>query len=246
MANAEAVASARRFKPGLGYQSVLSIAFLLVVLFMVNAFAGTIWLARHHLPLDAVIFVLMFGLAGILAVYAGVFLFSASHSRVELGPDKVHLVLPNWRGPSPLFPYSESEIAYSDIATVETRGEIYRYFILPVSVRSASLVKKDGQRVTLGYMLTNSPDPAMPFNAIAAEIAKRAGAALTDNGVVEAGRGLRALTQDEPAWDAPELAPERVAFLEAQGNLRWKVLAGVGLAVAALAIGFQAYRFFGA
>jgi hypothetical protein len=52
--------------------------------------------------------------------------------------------------------------------------------------------------------------------------------------------------QDKPAWDAPQLAPDRTAFLQAQGNLRWKVLADVGPAVALLAIGFQAYRFSGA
>jgi hypothetical protein len=57
---------------------------------------------------------------------------------------------------------------------------------------------------------------------------------------------LRALIQDDPAWDAQQLARDRAAFLQAQGNLRWKVLAGVGLAVAVSAIGFQVYRFFGA
>jgi hypothetical protein len=251
MVNAQGIAEAGAadavdYRPGRGYQGVLSAAFFLIVLFMFNALAGAIWLATHRLPIDAVIFLLMFAGAGVLVLYCGLFLFSASHSSIALGADRVRVMLPNWRGPSPLFPYGEAEVVYADIAAVETRSEFYRYLILPVAMRSASLVKKSGERMTLGYVLSNSLDPAMPFPAIAEEIARRAGVPVVDKGVVEAGQGLRTLVQDEPAWDAPQLSPERVTELQAKADLRWKLAMGAGLVVAVMAVIFQAMRFFGA
>ena len=233
------------YKPSRGLQGVLSVTFFLIVLFMVNALAGAIWLATHNLRIDSVVFVLMFATALVLLLYAGIFLFAASHSVVALGPDKATMVLPNWRGPSPLFPYTETEVPYADLAAVETRGEIYRYFVLPVSVRSSCLVRKDGKRMTLGYIRSNSLDPAMPFHTIAEDVARRAGVPLVDRGTVEAGRGLRALVQEEPGWDAPEIPADRVALLQARENLGWKIVFGIGLVVAVLAVGFQASRFFG-
>jgi hypothetical protein len=234
------------YRPSRGLQSVLGVTFLVLMLFMVNALAGAIWLATHNLPTDSVIFAVMFATSAALLVYAGLFLFAASHSEVRLGPDRAMLVLPNWRGPTPLFPYTETEVRYADLEGVETRGEIYRYLILPVSVQSACLVRKDGRRLTLGYIRAMSQDHAMPFHDIAAEIAQRAGVPLTDRGVVDAGRGVHALVQDEPEWDEPQLAPERVAALHRQESLRLKILMGLGLAAAIAAIGFQLTRMVGA
>jgi hypothetical protein len=246
MTDGQPVRGITHYKPSRGLRGVLSVTFFLIVLFMVNALAGAIWLATHNLHTDSVIFVLMFATGAVLLLYAGIFLFAYSHSEVMLGPDKAMLVLPNWRGPSPLFPYTETEVAYSNIAAVETRCEVYRYFVLPVSVRSACLVGKDGRRLTLGYVRSNSLDPAMPFPMIAEDFARRAGVPLVDRGVVEAGRGLRALVQDEPGWDAPAIPADRAAYLEKRENLGWKVAMGAGAAVILLAIGFQVSRFFGA
>jgi hypothetical protein len=227
MTDAQPSLGITQYRPSRGLRGVLSVTFFLIMLFMVNALAGAIWLATHNLHTDSVIFALMFATGGVLLLYAGIFLFAASHSEVTLGPDKATLVLPNWRGPSPLFPYTETEVAYSNIAAVETRGEIYRYFVLPVSVR-------------------NSLDPAMPFHAIAEDLARRAGVPLVDRGIVEAGQGLRALVQDEPGWDAPCIAADRAAFLEKRENLGWKIAMGLGAVAILLAIGFQVSRFFGA
>lgn len=245
MADGRVAGSTVFYRPSRGLQGVLSLTFFLIVLFMVNALAGAIWLATHNLQTDSIVFALMFATAGVLLLYAGIFLFAASHSEVALGPDKATLVLPNWRGPTPLFPYTETEVPYANLAAVETRGEIYRYFILPVSVQSASLVRKDGKRLTLGYARSHAHDPAMPYHAIAEDIAKRAGVPLVDKGTVEAGRGLRALIQDEPDWDAPNLADDRIAQLRRQENIRWKLLMGTGLVLALLAVGFQVSRMMG-
>jgi hypothetical protein len=235
-----------QYKHSRGHRGVLSVTFFLIVLFMVNALAGAVWLATHNLHTDSVVFVLMFATGAVLLLYAGLFLFAAAHSEVTLGPDKATLVLPNWRGPSPLFPYTETEVRYSDITAVETRSEVYRYFVLPVSVRSACLVSKDGRRLTLGYVRSNSLDPAMPFPTIAEDFARRAGVPVLDRGIVEAGRGLRALVQDEPGWDAPAIAAERAEFLHRRESLGWKIVMGAGAVALLLAVGFQVSRFFGA
>ena len=245
MANVKVLDEVTRYRPSRGLQSILSVTFFLIVLFMVNALAGALWLATHNLQTDSVIFFMMFVTGGVLLLYAGIFLFAASHSEVHLGPDKATFVLPNWRGPTPLFPYTECEVAYQDLAAVETRGEIYRYVVLPVIVQSACLVRKDGRRLTLGYVRENSEDPPMPFHTIAKQIAERAGVPLIHRGIVEGNAGLRALVQDEPGWDAPELSAERLASVRRLESIGWKILFAA-LAVAAIAaIAFQASRMVG-
>lgn len=210
-----------RFSPPRALQIVLSVAFFFLLLFMVNAFAGSIWLAIHHLQLDAIIFALMFVLGGILLFYAGIFLFAASHARVSLGADAANFVLPNWRGPTPLFPYSECTIPYSDLAGVETRSEIYRYFVLPVIVQSACLVRRDGRRLTLGYVQEKPLDPWIPFHTIAEQLAQRASVQITHRGVVDGSSGLRALLQDEPPWDTPEIPEEKAEAIRKRERLGW-------------------------
>lgn len=242
MANVKVIDEITRYRPSRGLQSILSVTFFFIVLFMVNALAGAIWLATHNLQTDSAIFFLMFVTGGVLLLYAGIFLFAASHSEVHLGPDKATLVLPNWHGPTPLFPYTECEVAYKDLSAVETRDEIYRYLVLPVIVKSACLVRKDGKRLTLGYVSENSEDPPMPFHTIAARIAERAGVPVTYRGIVEGNAGLRALIQEEPGWDAPELTAERLEAVRKLESTGWKLLIG-GLAVAAIAaVAFQILR----
>ena len=209
------------YKPPRALQIILSVGFFLLILFMVNAFAGSIWLAMRNLELDAVIFGLTFVLGGVLLFYAGLFLFAASHSRVNLNADAANFVLPNWRGPTPLFPYSECTIPYSDVAAVETRSEIYRYFVLPVIVQSASVVRKDGRRLTLGYVQEQPLDPWIPFHTIAEQVAQRASVPITHRGVVDGSTGLRALVQDEPPWDTPEISEEKVEAIRKRERLSW-------------------------
>ncbi len=233
------------YKPPRGLQTVLGVSFFFMLLFMVNAIAGSIWLATRHLPTDAVIFFAMFLLGTVLLFYAGIFLFAASHSEVRVGPDRASMVLPNWRGPTPLFPYTECRIPYQDLSAVETRSEIYRYFVVPVIVRSACLVRKDGQRLTLGYVQDDPTDPWIPFHTIAEQIAERAGVPMVNKGFVECSSGLRALVQDEPAWDAPSIAPEKVERIRRLEQLGWTALIGILVLAVFAAVGFQVIRMFG-
>lgn len=245
MADAQVESDITRYRPSRGLQTILSVTFFLILLFMVNALAGALWLATHNLQGDSLIFMLMFVTGAVLLLYAGIFLFAASHSEVYLGPDKALMVLPNWRGPTPFFPYTECEVPYKDLAAVETRCEIYRYMVLPVIVQSASLVRKDGKRLTLGYVRENPEDPSMPFHTIAEQIAERAGVPLVHKGVVEGNNGLRALIQDEPGWDAPELDPARLDAIRRLEQVGWKVMVGVLAVATVAAIAFQASRMLG-
>jgi hypothetical protein len=245
MADVNVMNEVTRYRPSRGLQSILSVTFFFILLFMVNALAGAIWLATHNLQTDSLIFFLMFVTAGFLLLYAGIFLFAASHSEVHLGPEKATLVLPNWHGPTPLFPYTECEVPYKDLAAVETRSEIYHYFVLPVIVQAACLVRKDGKRLTLGYVRESTEEHSMPFHTIAEQIAARAGVPLVNRGIVEGNTGLRALVQDEPGWDAPEMSPERLEAARKKERIGWTALF-VALAVATFAaVAFQASRMFG-
>ncbi len=245
MANIKTTEGVTIYRPGGGLRFVLGAAFFFILLFLVNALAGAIWLAFHNLPVEAAIFFAM-ALAGAgLLLYATIYLFAASHMEVRLGPDTATFVVPDWRGPTPLFPYTECEIPYADVASVETRGEVYRYLLLPVIVEASCLLRKDGKRVTLGYVHENAEDPSMPFPSIAAQIAERAGVPVVQRGVVEGNRGLRALVQEEPEWSAPELPADRLEALRKSEHSRWKYV--IILLAAALAIGmaFQLYRLYG-
>lgn len=230
------------YKPPRALQFILAIAFFFLLLFIVNSMAGSIWLALRNLETDAVIFAVMFLLGTVLLFYTGIFLFAASHARINLDKEQAKFVLPNWRGPTPFFPYSECTIPYDDVAAVETRSEVYRYFVLPVIVRSASLVRKDGRRLTLGYVQEQPLDPWIPFHTIAEQVAARASVPITHRGVVDGSTGLRALIQDEPAWDAPEVPEDKVEALRKRERLGWVAVVFV-LALALFgAIAFQAMR----
>jgi hypothetical protein len=245
MANVDTDSTVLSYKSPRGLQTILGFGFFLTLLFMVNAIAGSIWLATRNLEVDAIIFFVMFIVGGILLIYAGIFLFAASHSEVHLGPDRATMVLPNWRGPTPLFPYMECRVPYQDLAAVETRSEVYRYFVVPVIVQSACLVRKDGERLTLGYVQENPQDPWIPFHTIAEQIAQRAGMSVVDKGMVECTPGLRALIQDEPGWDAPQIAPDRVAKLRKMERIGWTVLIATLVLVVLAAVLFQISRFAG-
>lgn len=128
---------------------------------------------------------------------------------------------------------------------METRSEVYRYFALPVTVRSASLVRKDGARLTLGYVQENPQDPWIPFHTIAEQIAERAGIPIVNRGTVDGSSGLRALVQDEPSWDTPEISAERVVKIQKAERIGWTALVMLLGLVIFTAVGFQIYRLTG-
>ncbi len=239
MAQATASGEIPAYMHGRGLRVILSIGFFLFLLFVINAGAGTVWLATHNLPGTATIFGVMFILGLVILLYIGIFLFAASHTRLELAEDGARMVLPNWRGPMPLFPYTEIEIPYNQILAVETRGEIYRYLLLPTLMRSVSIVRKDGERFTLGYIRESTTDPAVPFNEVAEQIAERAGVSINKRGVVDCGNRFRVMIQDEPSWDTNECAQVDVEKARNREKWLWMTAFAVFAIAVVAAIGFQ-------
>ncbi len=199
------------FKSGGALKTMLTISFAFLLFFVANSIAGAVWLAVRNLWTDAGIFIILFGIGVILILLNAIFLFAASHVEVRMEPDKTVMTLPNWRGPTPLFPYTQMQIPYKDIAGVETRREIYRYFNLPVVVHHSSFIRKDGKRFTLGYMRESSEDHAVPYREIAAELARRAGVGVIDRGIIEAGSREKSLLKDEPPWDVKPVDESQAA-----------------------------------
>ncbi|MDX2266456.1 MAG: hypothetical protein NW215_15970 [Hyphomicrobiales bacterium] len=233
------------FKPSRGLRTMLTISFALLLVFIANAAAGSVWLASRSLWGDATVFFLMLGVGAVLLLLNAVFLFAASHVEVRMEPEKCVMVLPNWRGPTPLFPYTQTEIPYKDVAAVETRSEFYKYFALPVAVHASSFVRRDGKRYTLGYMRESSEDHAVPYREIADELARRAGVPVTHRGVVAGGGRGRAILNDEPAWDAPALDESSIAALRSREGAFMKLAAGVFIAFVAVGLTFQVIKFAG-
>ncbi len=245
MTESDAKSEMLTYKPPRALQTILSIFFLILLLFMVNAIAGSVWLAMRNLQLDSIIFGVMFVLGAFMLFYVGLFLFASSHSEIKLGEKEASFVLPNWRGPTPVFPYAQCKIPYDDLAAVETRSEVYRYFMLPVIVQSASLVRKDGRRLILGYVQENPQDPWIPFHTVAEQIAERAVVPITHRGAVEGKSGIRAVIQDEPPWDAPEIPEDKLDAIRKKERYGWVMFVGVLALALFAAIGFQLWRITG-
>lgn len=230
------------FKPGGGLKIMLTISFALLLLFIANAIVGAIWLASHKLWTDAGIFMILFGIGIFLILLNAVFLFAASHVEVRMEPEKCVMVLPNWKGPTPLFPYTQIEIPYKDIQAVETRSEIYRYMTLPVMVHASSFVRRDGKRFTLGYMRETSEDHAVPYREIADELARRAGVGVNYRGVVDSGSRHGAIVNDEPCWETQAIDEQRVNELRSRETSAMKMAAVAFMVFVAGGLAFQVYR----
>ncbi len=228
MANAGQIATAgasnetTRYTATTGLWITLGFVFFLAVLFALNAIVGSVWLARHNLWLDAVIFLLLFGVGVWLVFLGAAFLLSASKTKVELGPQAVDMLIPNWRGPTPYLPYRHIRVDYNDIAAIETRGEIYTYYVLPIAARCLSLITKDGKRYQIGYTRENAAENAFPYLELARELARRTGLPVEDRGTVRGGTRFRALLHDEPPHDAASLSAADAAALQHAEGRAWK------------------------
>lgn len=225
---------------------MLTVSFALLLFFIANSLVGAIWLGTRGLWTDAAIFMVLFGLGAVLFFLNAIFLFAASHVEVRIDDEKSVMILPNWRGPTPLFPYTQMEIAHKDIASVETRNEIYRYMGLPVVVNASSFLRKDGKRFLLGYMRESSQDHAVPYREIAAELARRAGVGMVHLGTVDAGSRHSAVLNDEPCWTTGTLEESAVAMLRGKETVAKKSAVAIFIVFVAGGLIFQIARILGA
>lgn len=172
-----------------GRKTIFSFVFLILLPFFAslpamiyNRVTGGLWFDAAGLAIMATAFtILMFLIV--------VELLASLRARIELGPEKVKMTLPTGRGPTPLLFYRTQEIPYDQVQAVETRREIYGGSVVPVLLKGARIITKDGKSIPIGYVSEANLDPAFPFPEIAKEIAERARLPLIDRGNVR--RSLR-------------------------------------------------------
>jgi hypothetical protein len=167
-----------------------------------------------------------------LAAFCLVFL-TLNAVRIEVGPERLKLRLPRWRGPMPLPSLIRAELPYGDIAAVEHREEIYSSFGLVTIGDAYSLVLRDGTRIRLGWVWQGESN-LVPLDRAAERIAQRAGCSVRDRGGVRAGGVVRAITRDVPAWGSETIITPVERKLCHARALRSMQALGVMLAVIAL------------
>lgn len=208
------------FKPGGVRTTILSFVFLLLLPFYVSL-PAMMWMRVRHdqwddaagLVLTAVAFTIVIGLVFIELVYS-------LRARVELGGSSVRFTLPAGRGPTPMLRYASAEVPYADIERIETRREIYGSALVPVMLKGARIVTRDGRMHRLGYVTEMDQDAALPYSVIAEHIAARAGQKVVDRGSVR--RTVRQKMLGIKALDDPN-APIDAALVE-DLNLRHRYL----------------------
>ena len=92
-------------------------------------------------------------LAGLVAYL--LLLLRTNIIRIELTPLRPKLRLPRVGGPLRLLGTIRADIPYTDIASVDTREEVYISFGLAIVQHAYSIVTRDGVRVLLGVMTEN-------------------------------------------------------------------------------------------
>jgi hypothetical protein len=180
---------------------VLAFAFLLLLPFYASIGPMLYQRVSHGLIADAV----SLGVLGLVfSTLMGLILHQLVHAvrtRVAVDSAATALIVPTTgkRGPFSVSGYTKREIPHTDVAAVETRSEVYGGALAPVLLTSTRLTTKDGQHVVLGYTNANDQDDQIPYPAIGAEIARRAGVTMADHGVVRRSLQKAALPAEEIA-----------------------------------------------
>lgn len=167
-----------------GRKTFFSFVFLILLPFFASLPAMIYMRINNGLFFDAA------GL-GIIAIAFAILMFLivvellfSLRARVELGESSVRMTLPSGRGPTPMLRYKSHDIPYDEVQTVETRREIYGGSLVPVLLKGARVIKKDGTSVPIGYVSEANLDPCFPYPEIAKKIAERARLPLIDRGNV--------------------------------------------------------------
>ncbi len=175
-------------------------------------------------------------------IFLGAHILSSLRTRIQLNEQDANFIVPNWRGPLPLFPYQKISLTYDNVEAVETRGEIYREVAIPVLMRASCIVTRDGGRHVLGYTKEHATDPAFPFSEISHEVAMRAGKPLRDRGTILAGGQYLAALKGPPAWDKEALSPVAVQTRRKAAKKFWWLMLAISAAVLITGVGIELWR----
>lgn len=154
-------------------------------------------------------------------------------NRIEVGPRRLKLRMVRVRGPLPLLGTIRADVPYGDIASVETREEIYSSFGLVTVLRAFSLVIREGTRLPLGVMAENWGSQ-LPYDEAAARIAARANVPVTDRGAVRVGGVIRTMIHDVPPWGTETMTPQESAASHRRAALTMQIVMGMVFATVAL------------
>lgn len=169
---------------GGGRKTFFSFVFLILLPFFASLPAMILMRVKSGLVFDAAGVAIMAIAFSILMFLIVIELLFSLRARVELGEKAVKMTLPAGRGPTPMLRYKSYTIPYDQVQTVETRREIYGGSLVPVLLKGARLITKDGTSIPIGYVSEANVDPCFPYPEIAKKIADRARLPLIDRGNV--------------------------------------------------------------
>ena len=167
-----------------GRKTIFSFVFLILLPFFASLPAMMYMRLKHGLFFDAAGLAIVAVAFTILMFLVVIELLFSLRARVELGDTAVKMTLPSGRGPTPMLSYKSYEVPYDQVQTVETRREIYGGSLVPVLLKGARIITKDGKAVPIGYVSEANVDPCFPYPEIAQKIAERARLPLIDRGNV--------------------------------------------------------------
>ena len=167
-----------------GLKTIFSFVFLILLPFFASLPAMMYMRLKHGLFFDAAGLAIVAVAFTILMFLVVIELLFSLRARVELGETAVKMTLPSGRGPTPMLSYKSYEVPYDQVQTVETRREIYGGSLVPVLLKGARIITKDGKAVPIGYVSEANVDPCFPYPEIAQKIAERARLPLIDRGNV--------------------------------------------------------------
>jgi hypothetical protein len=236
MANA-ATTERAVYEAGSGRKTALSLAFLILLPFWASLLPMVIQRLIHGLWFDTIGLIIFSAVFTAVMALVGVQLYHSLRSRVELGDKAVKVTLPQGSGAQPMLRFVDREIPYDQIEAVETRCVLFGNALAPVLLRATRLKTKDGGHVRLGNVNEDNVDAALPFPAIGAKIAERAGCKVVDGGTVRRSierRVLGVLKRKTAIEESPALSDGDLALLKSRHARAMRYLIVV---MAALVVG---------
>ena len=221
-----------------GRKTIFCFIFLILLPFFVSIPPMIFNRIQHGLMLENWGFLILALAFAALMFLVLIELIFSLRARVELLPETVRMTLPAGRGPTPMLRYKSYEVPYDQVHAVETRREIYGGAMVPVLLKGARVITKDGSIIPLGYVSEANVDPAFPFPAIAKQIAVRARLPLIDRGNVR--RSVRSKMMGIKSGDAQADAASMVDDKQLDAlnrSHRNFVLGLIGVLVVLIAIG---------
>jgi len=232
----------RIYEASTGRKFVLISVFVALLPFFISL-PFMIWLrASKGFTFDAVVLTIISIFFALWMIFLGAHILASLRTRIRLNEQDAEFTLPNWRGPLPLIPYRKISMTYDEVSAVEQRGEIYREAILPVLMRSSSIITRDGSRHILGYAKEQATDPAFPFSEISHEIAMRAGLPLSDKGTILAGGQYKAALKGSPEWDKTPLSPEAIQTAKRASKKFWWITIAISTAILVVGVCIELWR----